>query len=372
MFFKSLKPLNIIKINSQNLLANYDLIQNLKPECQIWPVVKSEAYGHGLKQIAIILKQRKFDYLIVDSYYEALKIWEVSNQPVLIMGQIRPENFAFMKWKKVTIMVQDRETVKELGKLKKKVKIHLKINTGMNRQGIEFGEIESVIKLIKQYKNIEIEGIFSHLADADNYKNNYTTDQLKIFKKAIEMVEKMGINLKYCHLAATAGTLKINDPKINVLRLGIGLYGFNPLDKSDKNFKKLKFLKPVLKMNSVLIKVRELEMGEKVGYNCKFEVKEKTMIGIMPVGYFEALDRRLSNNGFVKYKNKIYPIIGNICMNMVIVNLGKVKGKLFDEVEIISDKTEDKNSISNMAKICKTIPYEILVKLNESIRREII
>ena len=351
---KPYKALNLIEINEKNILSNYDFFKKLNKNNEVWPVLKSNAYGHGIKQVSKILLKRDFEYFIVDGYQEVLEIRQITKRPVLMIGTINPINFSNINWNNLAIMVQDRETIKSLGKGGKKVTVHLKINTGMNRQGIKLEEVKDIVKLIKKYPKLKLEGIFSHLANADSADNKETLKQLEKFKEAIKIVEEMGIKLKYCHLAATAGAAKIKDPKINAIRLGIGLY---------------LGLKPVLNLKTVFTKILEIEKGDKVGYRGTFIADKKTKIGVIPVGYFEALDRRLSNKGFVKYKNKFYPIIGRICMNLAMINLGKTEAKIFDEVEVISNNPKDKNSIEKMSDICHTIPYEILVKINSSIRR---
>lgn len=367
------KTLNLIKISQKNILDNFDYFQSLNPDCQIWPVLKSNSYGHGLAQITKILKQRKFEYLIADSYYEALKIHSISpRQKVLLIGSTHPDNFQFLKLKNTTFCIQDFYSLQKLANLNKKVTIHLKINTGMNRQGIEINQIKKYLELISKNPNINLEGIFSHLADADNSDNKFTDFQNIQFNKVIRIFEKNNFKLKFIHLAATAGTNKINNPKINAIRLGIGLYGINPLNPKDKNYNKLQKLKPALSFQSTIIKTRILDKNNPVSYNLTYQAKTKINTAILPVGYNEGLNRELSNLGFIKYQNNFYQIIGRICMNLTIINLENKKAKLFDQVEIISNNPADKNSIQNIAKLANTIPYVILVNLHPSIRRIIV
>jgi alanine racemase len=345
--------LNKIEINRKNLLFNFDFFRK-ETGLEIWPVLKSNAYGHGIKQVTKILEERDFGYLIVDGYHEVLEIRKITKRPVLMIGEVRSENFSRINWKNVTMMVGDRETIRVLGECGKKVTVHLKVNTGMNRQGVEVEEIEKVIKLIKKYPKLKLEGVFSHLAGVDDKK------QIKKFEEVLKQVSESGLKIKYAHLAATAGVGKIKNPKINAVRLGIGLYGLE-----NEN------LKPVLSFKSCFTVLRRIKSSEKVSYGGIWQARKDTNIGVIPVGYNEGLDRRLSNKGFVKYKNKFYPIVGRVCMNMAMVDLRNVKAKLFDEVEIISNNRKDKNSIENMAKICETISYEMLVKINSGVRRTI-
>lgn len=350
-FQRELVPLNRIEINREKLLENYDAAKKLSHQ-EVWPVLKANAYGHGLEQVAVILKERRFEYIIVDSYYEALKIWNVSNQKVLLIGPILPYNYSKIDWSRVTIMVQSVDQIRELAALGKKIKIHLKINTGMNRQGIEVEEVAEAVRAIKMSDKLRLEGVMSHLADADNDDNSWTEIQENNFRKAIELIKIEGLKPKYFHLAATAGMTKTKLGELNAIRLGLGLY------------------QQTLRMVSTIIKVRKVKRGEKVSYGGIYKFDEDSFIGIIPVGYYEGLDRRLVNNKMVKYKNNYYPIVGRICMNMCVVNFGMTEPNLYGEVEIIGKDRED--SIEEMAKLMGTISYEVLVKLSESVRREIV
>ncbi len=366
------KTFNHIEISRTNLLHNYDYFQKLNPNTQIWPVLKSNAYGHGLKQVASVLKERQFDYFIVDSFHEALKIWETTHRKVLLIAPVHPDNYSQLKFKNLTLTIQDTFSLKRIAQIKKPVRIHLKINTGMSRQGIDTDEIPKILKILHQNKQINLEGLCSHLADADNTDNSFSLKQQDKFLSAINTIKQNGFNPKFIHLSATASAAKINHPHLNAIRLGIGLYGFNPLKPSDKYFDKLRQLKPALSFKSSIEKIRAISKNDCISYNCTYISDKKRNVAIIPVGYFEGLDRRLSNRGFVKYQNKFYPIIGQICMNMSIIDFGRVAPKLFDEVEVVSPLAQDKNSIQSHSRLCQTIPYELLVHLNESVRRIVV
>ncbi len=360
---------NRIEISHSNLLYNYDCLQKLKPESQIWPVLKSNAYGHGLKQVVSVLKERTFEYFIVDSYHEALKIWEVCKRKVLLIASIHPDNFINLNYQYLTLSVQDIFTLQRISSLNKNIRIHLKINTGMNRQGIEISQIPTIISILKNNPKIVLEGIYSHLADADNTDLSYSLFQKEKFNEAIKIIKENGFCPKYIHLAATASFPKMNNPQYNAVRLGIGLYGINPLDPKNSPYKSLK---PVLSFKSMIVKTRIVNQGDKISYNCAYTAPSKRNIALIPVGYYEGLDYRLGNKGFVKYKNKYYPIIGKICMNMSVVDFGQKTPKIYDEIEIISPNSKDKNSLLSQSRLCQTIPYELLVHLNESVRRVVV
>jgi len=188
----------------------------------------------------------------------------------------------------------------------------------------------------------------------------------------LDFFEGNNIKPKWVHVGNSAGYLKVIDDRINAFRPGIALYGINPLNKNDTEHKKLRNLKPVLRVVSTVTDVQEVRKGDCVGYGCTYTAKKKTKIGLLPIGYNEVLDRRLSGKGFVKFKNNFLPIVGNISMMMTSFKIGSANVKSGDEVIVISELSKDKNSIENIAEMCDTIPYEILVRISSNIRRVIV
>jgi len=369
---KKFTTINLISIDERQILKNFDFFKQQYPDHTIWPVLKSNAYGHGLAQITQILSKRRIDYLVVDSYLEALQIWQINpKQKVLLIGSILPENFKNLKLDKIAPTIFDLDCLIALGQLGKPAKIHLKINTGFNRQGLKYEEVGEFLEILRKYPQIELEGLMSHLADADNPQQTFTKKQRENFSKTIALVRKMGFSPKYIHLDATAGSSNLDKTQTNALRLGIGLYGFNPLPKNRSSYTKFEILKPALEFTSKIINVVELKKGDQVGYGCTFTASKPMEVGILPVGYFEVFDRKLSNKGFVKYKNQFLPIVGRVCMNLTIVDLKETNAKRWDEIQIISPQTKDKNSAQNMAQFSDTIVYETLVKINASTRRRV-
>ncbi|MBN2101042.1 alanine racemase [Candidatus Dojkabacteria bacterium] len=370
-FERKFQTLNLIEISRSNLLHNYDLFSSLLPGYSIFPVLKANAYGHGIAQITEILKERQPDYFIVDGYFEALRVWEISKQPVLLIGYVHPSNLKDLDFHNLALTVYDMETIKELERLGRKVRIHLKIDTGMNRQGIENKDIPHFIKEINKAQNLELEGVLSHLADADSTDNSYTQKQLEYYRKAHKIVEEMSGEIRHSHLSASAGAIKTKDPTTNSVRIGMGLYGINPYEPKDPFYKKLEDLKPVLTLKSTIIHTKEIKKGDAVSYNCTFKAKRKTRIGLLPLGYYEGIPRNLSNKGFVRWEKKYLPIIGRVCMNLTIVDLTDTAAKKFDKITVVSPVASDKNSIQSIANQSATIPDDIFVHLNENIRRAI-
>lgn len=371
---RKFKVLNTVTLSESALVNNYEFFKKLHLRSEVCPVLKSNAYGHGLVEIARMCEKFNPPYIVVDSFYEALELKKAAiKTPFLVIGYTHPKNYRYMKFNNITVSVVDNDSIEALGKLNKRVKIHLKVDTGMHRQGIPHEKIGESLNLIKKYKKLEFEGIFTHLADADNPKSNvFTRLQVEIFKKVLKKVEQKGFQPKWRHISATAGAGKVFAKEFNMIRLGLGLYGESSLDNRDKCYNKCSFdkLKPVLKANSTIIDIKTLKEGDCVSYGCAFIAKKPITIGVIPFGYYEGIDRRLTNKGFVYYKNKPCRIIGTVCMNLTMIDLSNVKNpKKWDSVEVIGVDRSKKNTAKWMATQCGTITYVIWTHIAPTIRR---
>ena len=374
---KEYQTLNLIEVSKKALFNNFHFFQKQHPEALVCPVLKSNAYGHGLKLVGKFVDEEiKPPFIIVDSLYEAYELSKVKIEtPILIIGYTLPANFKTWRKLNFTFPAYDEETIAALAKYQPEARIHLKVDTGMSRLGIMPGQVPDFIKLIKKYPRLQIEGIYSHLSQADNNRQKkFTEEQLKKFRWFINQFEQAGLRFKWKHLAATSGSYQIKDPEINLIRLGLGFYGISPFAKNSKiNHKLKKNLQPALKLTSHLAQVKEIPPKSKISYGGTFTTKKKTTVGIIPFGYYDGLDRRLSNKGKIKIKNKFSKILGRVCMNITIVDLNNVRhAKVGETVTIFDNNPESPNNIRNSAKLCQTIPYTLLVNLSETIRRRLV
>lgn len=380
-FTKSFETINWIELSQSALEYNYKYFQNLNPNQYAFPVLKSNAYGHGLIQIAKMLQPLKPKYLVVDGYFEALEIHEsFPYQPILIMGAIDLKNVPRLKFKNFSYVVHDLEFLQALGKLNKNIKIHLELNTGMNRHGIEPEEVEIFIKELRNNPKIVLEGLMSHLADADNPEDeSYNLYQTKLFDEIVEQFLKAGFRPSYIHLAQSAGSFKIKSSHTNTFRLGYGLYGFNPLNTTDLKSNLGSSLRPVLSVHTKITKIINIKAGVKVSYNGIYEAKNDTKIAIIPFGYYEGLSRDLSNQAKLKVIDnnsqiiKFCQIAGRVCMNHTMLDIGYDSTfGVGDEVVIYSSNQLDPNSIQNLSQEFGIFSYSTLVYLNQNIRRRIV
>lgn len=367
------RALNLITLNRINVLHNVKLLQRQHPGFSIIPVLKANAYGHGLRELAVILNDAACDLLAVDGYFEAGKIRFITKHRVLVLGYVLPENVPLLDTKRCSFVVQDEGGLVAFGRLGRPAKIHLEINTGMNRLGIAGGEIAHYLEVMGRYPSLELEGVMTHLADADNEQNAFTEAQVTAFDECIRKIMAAGYRPKYVHVAQTAGSAKVKSRYANAVRLGIGLYGFNPLAKSDPYYAQLDGLRPVLSLTSTIIKVIDLEAGDRVGYNGTFTAPKAMRIGVLPLGYYEGVPRIFSNMGaVVTHANWVLPIVGRVCMNHTMIDLRGNALRVGDRVEVFAAEAAMPNSIAQTCIRHHLFAYELLVKLSSSIRRQTI
>lgn len=299
LFRPRVEPMNIIHIDKKALLDNFAYLNSLQPHARLFPVVKSNAYGHGLDQILQVYKKIEVPYLVVDSFPEYNIIQRHSNHNVLILGETYSKNYKEFDLKRSAFAVYNGETLHGLGKLKKNLKIHLFLNTGMNREGIQPAHLLSILETLKQYPKITVEGVMSHLHSADSPN---IQQQITLFKQMYYQILEYGHAPQWRHIGASAGLLKMEDDFFNAYRPGLALYGYNPLSPEDPCFEKGEKLKPALSLSSVIVALNELQTGEGVSYNHTRKVPQKGVTATIPFGYFEGLPRSLS--GKVSFRRK--------------------------------------------------------------------
>jgi alanine racemase len=362
---KIIKPkyqaLNEIEILGKNILDNLDYLSSLQKQAEMFPVLKSNAYGHGLKEVCQILNKSNIKMLAVDSFPEAQIVYKNFKGDVLIMGEMPIGAYKYCKKKRT--------------RFGKKIKIHLFLNTGMNREGID--DLESFINNNRKYlEKVEVSGFCSHLAEADNTDSPFNKKQETKFFEGLEILHKNKIYPKWVHLGNSAGVFNLKNKVFTAFRPGIALYGHNPFKEQDKSFVVASNLKPALRLYSTIVSVHKLKTGDRVSYNDNFRLEEDSNIAIIPFGYFEGLDRRFSNCAkFLFNKNSdIFwaKVAGNVCMNLSCINCMNREISIGDKVQIISEINNMENSINNLSNKIEIINYEMLIRLNSNIKRKII
>jgi len=370
---RTYRTLNKITVSQSALQVNYAALQASHKEARICPVIKSNAYGHGLRETAGIFDALDAPFLAVDSLFEAYELYkEKVKTPILIMGYTDPENFK-VKRLPFHIAVFDLEVAKILNRYQPGCNIHIFVDTGINREGITLTDLPAFLVEIKKLKNLHVVGLLSHFADADNDTSDvFVKKQIDQYKKALSLVEEYGFHPKWRHIANSAGAYKVHDEIFTMLRVGLASYGINPLTGKDKHGQTIT-LTPALEFSSTLVQVKTVPKGEFVGYNCTHQTSRETILGLLPAGYNEGVDRRLSDKGYVKIRDKFFPIIGRVSMNMTAIDITELKNpQVGEKVVIYSADPADKNSIANAAQTAGTIAYDLLVRLAPSVKRIIV
>lgn len=373
LFQPRYETLNRIEIIEKHILDNVKELQRLQPKAEIIPVLKSNAYGHGLVEMSRILNKSSVQMLAIDSFPEAQVLYKETKKNVLIIGEAPLDAYKHFDFQRTEFCVYNVTTIKKLASLKKKAKVHLFVNTGMNREGIQ--DLAVFLEAIKKYlPHIKITGLCSHLASAEE-KSPLNEKQIATFFHNLDILQQHKIFPQWIHLGNSAGAFTLKDKRLTAFRTGIAVYGYNVFGKGHPAFLKARKLKPALRFISHIISVQHLQKGESVSYNETFKTQQPTTLATIPVGYTEGLDRRLSSKGVCylgKKKNIAVKVAGRVCMNLTSLDVGSYPATVGEEVEVISEQSEKENSIERIAQLENTIPHEVLVKLNANVRRVIV
>ena len=352
-----------VVIFRDRILKNLEILRRHAKDVQIAPVLKSNAYGHGLVEIASILDNSGVPFFAVDSHHEARHLRSAGiKSAILVIGFTPTANIVRNGDKTIFFTITDFEQLRELSENLATPQIfHLKIDTGLSRQGVLTEQIDGAIELIKKNSNIILEGACSHLADSSNEDEVFMNEQIQKWNKACDKILNYFPKLKYYHLSATPGLKYLSKMKCNLARIGKAMYGWKEV---------LPGIEPALEMRAKITAVKKIKAGSKVGYGMTFTADRDMTVGTLPVGYFEGIDRRLSNVGSVKLGERFCSIIGRVSMNITTIDLSEIENpKAGDEVIIISSNRADQNSAENLAELCHTIPHEILVHIPAHLRR---
>lgn len=367
------KAHNLISISRSRLLHNFDLLQAQSGGLEMIPVLKSNAYGHGIEQVAEILKDRKFPYIAVDSYHEYRRVRAVSQQPVLIIGALDCAQIPDLEFDGTAVFVQDKATVEALSKAGQPINIHLDVDTGMNRYGARLDEVEELLEAIARHDSLQLAGVASHFADADNPDDAFSQSQAERFDSVVERVRARGFDPLWVHVANSAGTIKQFSKHANACRPGLALYGLNPLEGSDTHAETFGELQPALQFSSRIVRVRQVSAGESVGYSRTYVAREDMRIGAIPLGYYEGLPRALSSKAVLLSEDgHQLPVVGTVGMNHVMVDLGESGLDEGDIVVVMSAEKSAGNSVQSLADQSEMLNYEFLVHLSESTQRVVV
>jgi alanine racemase len=366
-------PLSYIEINKNNLIHNVKQIRSLlKKDTKFAAVVKSNAYGHGDIEVVKILNNY-VDYFQVNSIEELERIRKYTKKPILVFGYVA--KFDLEKAIKLgcILSVFDFEHLilinKTAQKLNKKQIVHIAVDSCLGREGIMPNEIEKFVKELLKFKNITVDGIYSHFANIEDTANfAYAQKQIDSYRNTLDIFKKYGFTKIKTHISATSGimvyekNLKKNN---NIVRAGIGIYGMWPSEYLEKKLKNKITLKPVLTWKTHIAQIKILPAGHSVGYGLTYFTPKETKIAVIPQGYADGVDRKLSNKGEVLIKSKRCRILGRVAMNMFVVNISNLeKVETNEEVVILGKQGKEEITTEELADKIDTINYEITTRIS--------
>lgn len=386
--YRKNKRFTRIEINLNNLDYNLQLIKTRleSPKVKIMAVVKSNAYGHGLVEISKQAVKSGIYALGVAFAAEGLALRKVGIEvPIYILGEPPMEIITDAANNNFILCLNSFEKAKAIsekcGNIGKKIKIHIKVNTGMNRLGINYRNAVEEIEKIILLPNLEVEGIFTHFSCAGEKDESYTLMQWNKFQNVIDALKLKGITPPILHCANSAAFLRYKDFHMDMVRLGITIYGLSPFNGAGDKWldpeilSVLTKLKPVLSLKSKISFLKTLPSGESISYGAAFKTKRDSLIATVPIGYADGYTRLFSNKSKVLVGGQLAPIVGNITMDHLMIDVTDIAlGRSIaagEEVTFIGNSNDGNEKITAdwLAGLIGTINYEVLCMLKDQIPR---
>jgi len=354
--------------------------------CRLMGVVKSNAYGHGLAPVVKSLNGQ-VDWFGVANLDEAIELRSIDKTtPVLVLSYYQPDRWKEAVAKNIDLPITSLQQLTVLSRLarggRRKVRCHIKLDVGTSRIGLLGTEVDQAIKLFKKTNELNLVGIFSHFADAENPDQKFTTIQNTLFIKYCEKIEHSLGPVRLKHIACTAAVLADKTTHHDMVRVGIGMYGIWPdealrtkiVGRSDIK------LTPALAWKTRLLMTKNLPSGTTIGYGRTVKLKRAARIGVLPIGYNEGYDRRFSNKAFVIIRGQRAPIIGRVCMNLSMIDLTSVKKASADDAVLLLGTEHGSARARGRGVLCPelsaslidTIPYELTTRISNTLPRNIV
>ena len=372
-----------VEIEAASFRQNVEQFRKRLGRTELMPVIKSNAYGHGLLEIAGLADRCGLNWFGVNSLEEAILLREAGfQQKILVLGYVPLAQADLVIEYDLRVIVYNLENIKALAaaakRQKKKALLHLKVETGTNRQGIPVKKVGIIWREIKKHPELVLEGLSSHFANIEDTTDDYYPRfQLENFRQAIEWFKQKGLDIQFKHMSCSAASILFPETHFDLARVGIGLYGLWPSKETLvscrlRGHEPLR-LKPVLSWRARVAQVKNIARGAYVSYGCTYRTTRPTRLAVIPVGYYDGYDRGLSNAAYVLIKGKRAPVRGRVCMNFFMADVTDVPGvKLEDRVTLIGRDVQDRITADQLATMAGTINYEIISRINPSIPRVVI
>ena len=359
-----------LEIDLNILAENYRQIKKHVAPAKMMPILKANGYGHGLVRVAQLMQKLGADYIGVAVLEEGILLREQGiNIPILVLGGVWGNQIPHFLKHNLTITASSIEKLNQIdelaGQMKLKAKVHLKIDTGLERIGVHYYSAEKLLEATLKCKNLEIEGIFSHFANSDNLELNFTRLQLERFMEVLQFYEKHSLKLPIRHISKSGSILQMPEANLDMVRPGLLLYGVYPSQEIPHTVK----VKPASTWKSLVVYFKVIKANHPVGYGLTWQSDHDVRSITVPVGYGDGYFRSMSHKAEVLLRGKRYPVIGRISMDQIVVNIEKDSAYNGDEVILFGSDGENKITVEELADWAGTIPYEILTNVNTRVPR---
>ena len=363
-----------LEISVAALQDNYTTFRELiGPGCRLMAIAKSNAYGHGLIDYSRTMQALGVDWIGVDSIVEAVKLRQHGiTIPILVLGYTLPQWFAMATEQQISLTISTLDSLRQIAQRRlSNLRLHLKIDTGMHRQGFQLEELPEVCRFIadQQFAG-QVEGVYTHFAAAKNPAfPAETQQQLAQFTDAVSIIDAAGLR-PLRHAAATGGTLVFPETHFDMVRIGIGLMGYWPSHETKACFGDHARLRPAMTWKTVVTEVKTVRKGEAIGYDFTEVLRRDSTIAILPIGYWHGYRRSLSGIGHVLVHGRRARVAGRISMDMICIDVTDI-GSVHcgDEVTLIGTDGDETVDIYELARLSETSWYETLTQINPLIKK---
>jgi alanine racemase len=372
-----------VEVSLTALRHNFRTIHSfVKPDALVCAVIKSDAYGHGAQACALALQEEGATWFAVNTAEEGVALREggIRGRVLLLAGVWPGEEEDVIRYELTPTIwdwhhIELLENAAERLNTQRSVAVHLKVNTGMNRLGVDLKELTGICDTIRSAPHVQLEGVFSHFAASEVVDLPHGDQQIRCFQEALTRVRGSGLSPALMHMANSAAIASRPQSWFNMVRPGLALYGyFLPFSSivSGRPDNSLDLpVKPILSWKARVLQVREVETGQPVGYSSGFVTEFPTKVAVLPVGYGDGLSRQLSSRGRVIVRNDYASIVGNLSMNLTAIDVTGIPGvAVGDEVTIIGETPSRKITAWEHAQHASTIPYEILCNISGRLPRK--
>ncbi|HET9217721.1 MAG TPA: alanine racemase [Terriglobia bacterium] len=370
--------LSWIEIDTAAIGKNIESFRSIvAPGTGVMAIVKANAYGHGLEVVAPVAALHA-DWLGVNNLEEGLAVRDLGiDRPVAILGHTEVERLDYILSGDFRQVVYRQDVAAGLSACAKQrgttARVHLKVETGTHRQGVAIDELKSFVEGLLALPNLEIEGLYTHFANIeDTLDPTFAEFQIEEFRRASAIVKDAGARPSWIHASATSGALLYPETGFNMIRVGIGTYGIWPSRETQlaaRERGRRISLNPSLHWKTRIAQIKTIKPGEFVGYGLTYQASHPMRIGILPIGYYDGYDRKLSNSGRVLVGGQAVPVIGRVMMNMIAIDVTDVEVKLDDEVVLIGRQGTAEIRVEELAEKIGTIAYEVVSRINPTIPR---